>query len=208
MKRTVWGVFIALAVVVAGCGGVTPEGAAGPTEGIAVHGDWKIEVYDPDGTLAESHEFSNHLTDGGRSLLAQLLTGVGSSPEWEIVLGDLGGLDFTGTSPCTDAYPVEVGAFANPVNPTVFLEEACYIAVEAEIEDQSAASRIILNGSVDAARDGTIDIVETQGTTFISEPNTSFFETKVFTRNTEIDPVDVTAGQTIQVTVEISFTSG
>ena len=50
----------------------------GTSEGIQVHGDWVIEVSDPDGNLVERREFRNALAVGpghGGALVANLLKG-------------------------------------------------------------------------------------------------------------------------------------
>ena len=50
----------------------------GLSEGIQVHGDWVIEVSDPDGNLVERREFRNALAVGpghGGALVANLLKG-------------------------------------------------------------------------------------------------------------------------------------
>ncbi|MBT99186.1 MAG: hypothetical protein CL902_11240 [Dehalococcoidia bacterium] len=44
------------------------------SEGIKVHGDWTVEVTNPDGSLAKKIEFSNFITEDGREVLARLLT--------------------------------------------------------------------------------------------------------------------------------------
>lgn len=54
--------------------GPAPPAAAGPAEGIKVHGRWTIEVTNLDGSLASRHEFDNALIAGsGDSLIAGLL---------------------------------------------------------------------------------------------------------------------------------------
>jgi hypothetical protein len=57
-------------------------GAAGKTgdeggkEGIKVHGHWTIDVKNPDGTLAQHHEFENSLQLEGAATIIQLITGI------------------------------------------------------------------------------------------------------------------------------------
>ena len=52
---------------------VVPESGSGP-EGIKVHGNWTVEVTNPDGSLATTRKFSNYITEDGREVLARLLT--------------------------------------------------------------------------------------------------------------------------------------
>ena len=56
------------------------------TEGVTVHGEWVIEVRDPDGTLAARYQFSNALTSNGDELLAAFLSRGNSVGLWEIAL--------------------------------------------------------------------------------------------------------------------------
>jgi len=43
-------------------------------EGIKVHGDWTVEVTNPDGSLAKKIEFSNFIREEGFGVLAMLMT--------------------------------------------------------------------------------------------------------------------------------------
>ena len=43
--------------------------------GIKVNGEWELTVYNKDGSIEETHEFTNDLTDEGKELLLALLTG-------------------------------------------------------------------------------------------------------------------------------------
>jgi hypothetical protein len=45
-------------------------------EGIKVHGHWTIDVKNPDGTLAQHHEFENSLQLEGAATIIQLITGI------------------------------------------------------------------------------------------------------------------------------------
>jgi hypothetical protein len=45
-------------------------------EGIKVHGHWVIDIKNPDGTLAQHHEFENSLQLEGAATIIQLITGV------------------------------------------------------------------------------------------------------------------------------------
>jgi hypothetical protein len=56
----------------------------GLSEGIQVHGDWVIEVHDPDGTLVEKREFENALQPS--TGITGLLTGENKVDGWIIKL--------------------------------------------------------------------------------------------------------------------------
>ena len=47
MRLKLVGLLAVLMMIVASCGGAVPE-AAGPSEGIQVHGDWTIDIYNED----------------------------------------------------------------------------------------------------------------------------------------------------------------
>jgi hypothetical protein len=56
-------------------------------EGIKVHGDWTVEVTNPDGTLAAKREFSNKLTPAGTALIAGLVSGDTTVQNHKIKIG-------------------------------------------------------------------------------------------------------------------------
>lgn len=78
-----------LALTIAACGtdaGETATADSGDAlgESVQVHGDWKIDVVDPDGTVADSIEFRNAFV--GQSVLAQVLAQESAIQFWQIEL--------------------------------------------------------------------------------------------------------------------------
>ena len=72
-------------------------------EGIKVHGHWKIEILDPDGTLVSVAEFENALVDPSAwSYLAKLLSAYGSSGGYLVYLEN-----DPGVGPCNDDLPIQ-----------------------------------------------------------------------------------------------------
>ena len=70
-------------------------------EGIKVHGEWRIKVTDPDGTLVKNVGFSNKIQYGFLDRLPEILTGKETVGDWRMTLDYLS----TGKSPCgTDAF--------------------------------------------------------------------------------------------------------
>ncbi|MDP3062926.1 MAG: hypothetical protein Q8O40_06925 [Chloroflexota bacterium] len=59
---------------------VAPPG--GPSEGIKVHGEWTIEVREPDGALVSRTEFENALTYSGKTTLAWFLSRQWAVGQW------------------------------------------------------------------------------------------------------------------------------
>ena len=54
----------------------------GLSEGITIHGDWVIEVQNPDGTIAEHREFSNAFKGG--NTIEDLLLGLETAGNWSV----------------------------------------------------------------------------------------------------------------------------
>lgn len=197
MRVRVVGVVALLGLVIASCGGTPPE-AKGPSEGIQVHGDWTIDVYNEDGSLDEHLEFSNALTANGAQTLIELLSADRSGGPWNFEIGE-------STSPAE-------------VCPTTGFQGRCFVSpIAAELVDSDGdgtPETLRLAGSADIEADGQIEYVVTVNRTCVDTIAPADCSSGgVFRRFTEktLDPGDVaavTAGQTVQVQVEISFTSG
>ena len=69
----------------------------GTKEGIKVHGHWKIEIFNPDGTRVSITEFDNTITGQGINELVSFLGGSGVQGAWGIELGSL-----PASLPCDD----------------------------------------------------------------------------------------------------------
>lgn len=192
------GLLAVMAVVVAACsGGAVPSGS--PSEGIAVHGDWTIEVYDADGTLVDTTTFSNGLVEVGRSALVAIMGGerVIDRESWAITFRGGCGVDLADRCRIDDV--------------TV---ETVDTGVQGVSDDA-----IVLSGSTVATDEGTVGLVETRLSTCTSAQsadscpgNASQFPGSsspeiIFTLKTldVADQVAVSAGQIIQVEVVISF---
>lgn len=83
---------LSLGLVAAPLAAQSSDGASGTGEGVNVHGDWVIEVVNPDGTVQARHEFANALQNAGAMYLAARLSGA-SQPvanPLEIFLGGAG----------------------------------------------------------------------------------------------------------------------
>ena len=222
--------FAAIAALVAllasACGPGTTAAPEAPGESIGVHGSWTIEVLDPDGSLDERVEFDNALTDLGARRLSNIMAGTtdifGNLAPAEIVgiaAGDRGGLDFDGVPPCTHPYDDErlesgfiVGHNSVENPPPLVADTACVIMVEAlggeatTSVDASPPHAFTISGSVVAEQEGTIDFVETW---VYEQVEDSIIGTEFFialTRKTgDPLPIDVEEGQTLQISVSITF---
>lgn len=171
-------------ILAAGAAGVEAQSS----EGIKVHGDWTIEVRQPDGTIITKREFKNALDVVGRGTLLTLLTiDADGKPTWGINLAppEFGaGACVEGS--CATLQPVPAGLYPTvPQNLTV----------------TTANGAITLNGSVTASQTGTIGVVSTY-LFFCSTTGCSSLEKF---SGTNISPILVTPGQIVQVKVVISF---
>jgi hypothetical protein len=172
----------------------------GSHTGIKVHGHWTIEVRNPDGKLVTHREFENSYFPQS-TLLPTVLTRANSVGFWVVGLN-------SGTPPCgTSSSLVECG----------IRETGWPLAVNSAYEFKTltvtqSSGTIILSGTILAPLTGSISYVETDAyqcpnTTAPSAPCSpgaiTVFTT--FTFPSGMPPVNVAAGQTIAVTVNISF---
>jgi len=158
-------------------------------EGITVHGHWRLDIHNEDGSLDRTVEFENALEPTGAELLAQLLVGqaVPEATMWSIVVSG-GGVP----GPCGTAN--------------------CFIVATTEVPNPG---EILLSGALTAEQDGTVGRVVTnvpicQSSTTApddcSGSNTTFtLKSASDDAGDEFDPVPVTAGQLLQVAVTLSF---
>ena len=161
---------------------------SGPSEGIKVHGDWTIEIRNPDGTVASRHVFKNALVPGGGdAALARLLGRTLAPFHWRVVIGDSSGPG----SPCPPPPTTPPNGM-----PCVVTEPALAVTVTSE-------GTVQLSGMVTALRPASIALVETE----LRDPNTQVLLQR-FTRKQLSSPIPVVAGQVIQATVVFSFSSG
>lgn len=220
------GLLTVLVLVLSACG--SSGTAGGPTEGIGVHGAWTIDIINADGTLDQHVEFENDLRASGAELLARLLTNTVldvtenfHTLDWGLILADRGTLDNPGLSPCTT--PVDDG-----FSSSAFVEQVCllymddryfsylnalssgtYLPSSGSLGVASVPGVVELSGSFVAEQQGTIDWVESLVVVETAPPETGLPPVVhgviyPFT-GTGLVPVEVEAGQVVQVQVDISF---
>jgi hypothetical protein len=186
------GLFAVLVLVIASCGSGSPE-AGDSSDGIQVHGDWTIDIYNKDGSLDQHVEFSNALKDQGAHDLISALAGLRTfSGDWQILLEGLV------NDPCpSDLFPGCLFS-GNPVG------------VE-DVDGDSLRDILHLGGVVTVEDDSEFDTVKTYTATCSNDTapiDCSSSGTWLFTGKTLNPAIAVEAGQLVQVEVEISFTSG
>jgi hypothetical protein len=171
-------------------------------EGIKVHGHWKIEVFNPDGTQMSVTEFENSLVSGGGFYPVKLLTGQAVHAAWGIQLDNTGG-----TNPCDNA--------GSPDPCRIGESGANYLSLiihSTNLTVSTTTNSFTLSGSVTAANTSTINKVQTAWSMCTSttvtltdcrpSPNNVW---GFLTATTLTTPPSVVPGQLIQVTVTISF---
>jgi hypothetical protein len=173
-------------------------------ETIKVHGHWTIDVRNPDGTLVTHREFENGLV--GAATLAQILARQKTPGAWAIFLnGDVcngppGPQGNTGACVITEQSTLS----------TSFGDAAVFFTLTVDMGSGATASALVLNGNATAVRAGAINSVTTY-----NEPCNSTLSPVAcrtapsgitpITSTTLASPVNVAAGQIVQVSVVISF---
>jgi len=174
-------------------------------EGIKVHGHWTIDIRNPDGKLVERREFNNALEPGGGESLGGLLQRTHKMGEWKIVFG-------SANPPCL--FNSETTSYCHIFAPNTQSGPAsdpnAFKTLTTESQGYPTMATV-LSGTATAARTGAIDLVSTSlskcayDTQGVCNPNLLGNGFGVFTRTTLATPINVVAGQIIQVTVVISF---
>ena len=189
----------------------SPPGG-GMTEGLQVHGHWRVVVRNPDGSVASRHEFNNALVDK-----LVLLWALGYSSEVLITGPELFIGPLTPAEIDADQAHRICGAAADPRHcrivksgtsipylgdpPTA--RSALVGGLEATVSPQGALQVV---GVVTAVRDGVISQVGV-----LMEMN--FFAVAMTHRNLTVaengelpvPPIVITRGQTVEFTVIVSF---
>lgn len=177
------------------------------TEGIQVHGDWVLEVRNPDGSVVERREFRNALTPYGAAALERALGRAGTIGLWNLQLG----ADPLSSSPWTDGGSSGgIGAlFFEPDTmpfPTSYFFDNLTVS-------RPASGGMRLTGTAIAQRDGQITVVTSLATvcgpteTPASRCNSGAEGATwdVFSRRVLSTPVSLGAGQQVVASLTITF---
>lgn len=180
----------------AGQGAFAEAGAEGEGKGegevLTVHGAWSIRVLDQHGELDQQVDFSNDLTPAGARTLTALLTGAARADDWAIRLSG-SPTELCGSPPTSCRLAESSG-------------DALEFDGDLTVAPTDDGSGFALSGEVEVARGGSIDFVETH----LARCDVSTEEcavdaaTTLFTA-TGLEPIEVDAGQVVDVVVVISF---
>jgi hypothetical protein len=197
MLKLGWAIVIAILLVLT-CQ-AQEKSSSGPQEGIHVHGHWTLTVRNADGSFVSRHEFENSLTnDGKRIIITQLvLPGAfpldleAGKPSWAL---DVGG------ALCTQ----KDGSLAH-----------CIIPLNLDLDDKALhlpndPGSLVMSGTVKIGAAGPITSV---ATTLLPSARRHVNMNFTFRDLTQPDPasgqtlppINVQAGQNVDVTVVIHF---
>lgn len=187
----------------------------GKHTGIKVHGHWTIDVKNPDGTLAKHAEIENSLTPNGAAILAALLSRTVSPGLWAInMVGSSAGMCGGTNTSCTVNEP----GIGNPSGvPFVFSTLTVAFGANTGTVTLSGSAMVSAAGSIQSLT--SLFFVCSNSTAPSAPCNGTVINAGVFPGNTlanqlynvtsvsltSAQQVQVSAGQTMQVTVVISF---
>ena len=206
--------------------------AKGQQEGIKVHGHWVIEVSNPDGKVVSHTEFENSLTsgtDGGAALLVGVLGRVVTPGSWRVTLADPFQLNFVIINEPNTLASASCPGFVSNVKLTGSVASCSNnLSLSGpQLGSGGISSGALSGGTLTFTGSGqvpqgfpaTIGAVQTDSFVCATSDSPTVCSTdsanlqagltsKILDGNTvpgDLMPVPVTAGQTVGVTVTISF---
>lgn len=172
---------------------------------LKVHGHWTIVIKNSDGSVASRHEFENSLFKGdGDLLLAGILGRTMSTGNWIISL-DAG---YGGIRPCTKNGTATLCQIGEPNgNQLSGAELSANLSVQVT---GATHNQVTLSGSATSTNGGQVADVSTyigacQGTVAPSSCGINGSGIHRLTTHGLTQPITVQAGQSINVTVVVSF---
>lgn len=180
-----------------------PDGPAGHgADTIQVHGQWTIEILDPDGSLVSRNQFENSLAAGGAAALADLLGRRITTGYWNILLAN--GLSLEEPHPCGAPCRIYEGELGRSAAGREF----------GNLTASSEDGELVLDGTAVVSEDSHIVIVTTSNSFCRSSlsPDTCGSSDRLFTdtitlTSKVIEPIDVAPDQRINVVVRIRFSA-
>ena len=170
-----------------------PASPAAYSSTIQVHGDWTIVVRKADGSIALTRHFKNSIAGGGPSFISHLMARATPQFYWGVGLAGL-----CNTAGCFIAEPASAGdtIVSHFYNGAV----TSNLTISAPTSGPNAY-RFVLSGSLTSANTGQITSVSTVAVA----PNGTTDDMSGVTGTNLQQPIAVQAGQTVDVTVVISF---
>lgn len=207
-RRTLATMAAAVAVAVASATGAGAQEAAGPREGIKVHGHWIIEVKNPDGTRAQYREFDNALLPQGGEALSNILAAQLVPSTWFVWVGS----DVSTTHPCTLVAASVPCASTTPIGAQGAVATAYFPTLTTAAPTTGPnAGKLVLSGSVTStyAQPSNIGYVQTRirmcpASQLAGAACPGSLE-KFFSQAAVSPAIPIVPGQIIQITVIFSF---
>ncbi len=202
---------VAVSVATSYVGALARQGDDDSASSIEVRGQWRIEIRDPDGSLANVVEFENHLESSGARLLASLLRGDAVGGNWNIQLWSEG----TEAQLCQVSTATDTPTVCNLHTPSFTPMPGGSATLDVQYGTLAFDGALVLDGVFVADRTGVVTRVVTQNYSCDAAVtladcrddigrSSHWGDAANFTETT-IDPLDVQAGQEVAVTVVISF---
>jgi len=191
-----------LTLLASGAAQLAPKGQL---DTIKVHGHWTIVIKNPDGSVASRDEFENSLFKGdGDVLLAGILGRTMSTGNWIISL-DAG---YGGTRPCTKNGTATLCQIGEP-NGSQLSGAELFANLSVQVTG-ATHNQVTLSGSATSTNGGQVADVSTyigacQGTVAPSSCGMNGSGIHRLTTHGLTPPITVQAGQSINVTVVVSF---
>ena len=192
-------------------------------QGITVHGQWTITIKNPDGSTAEKRQFQNSLNAiTGSQILTYLISG-------QLVAGGMDvNLNSGGQPPCPglNGCYLYTGPASNYYYCLNSSDGTCYpnLTIAVGVDPISSKASLTLSGSIPATQTGNITYVNTDlvgcnadqegapptgaitsASPYVCSTNPHGFADPYPLTQTQVSAISVTSGQTIQVTVVITF---
>ncbi len=184
--------------------------AAGPHEGIKVHGQWIIEIREPNGKLVTRREFENALSPFASPILTGFLGRNSSVGKWNVLLFG----NPISASPCLDSVGSPVFCEVSEVNA---VPPATFVSFTLTIANPTSgpnAGALVLSGTAIAQNTASaVNIGDVRTTLGFCAPSASTASAcaglgvgvPTISLTTLASPIPVSAGQQILVTVVITF---
>lgn len=191
----------------------TPSSGAGtgakgtPSEDIKVHGDWAIEVRDPDGSVVTRREFNNALELSGAQLLIRMFARINTFGLWQVQIGgDAGTPQPCSNNACLIVEPTDPDANANTWTFNNLSVQPFQVGAPTQA--------LILTGNFVAQQDAVLTVVQTLSKSCDATVSpqqcaqtgqAAGFVTLPVTRAQIPSPPTVLTGQQVLVKVTLSF---
>lgn len=171
--------------------------AAANADGIKVHGDWKVEIKNPDGRLVRVHRFKNAFD--GASNIAPILAHQSATGRYWLTLSDTGGANACGSAAAASCFVFEDD------DPNSGVAD-WFGGLTASV----SSGQLVIRGEISATRSGQFNHVRMLlsrcgNTTTPATCHPGAYGT--FSSRTLADPIALVTGQQAIVTVTYTFSA-